>query len=240
MLSLLLSVTTCLTFLDQGLSFIPSATLNQYHSQRHARTICSMSLFDRIRSAIVRQQPDSDIGRITECWDRFATGVGVERYLDPPHNLVLQTADCFVQGLSAMPFHETEDFPWAVSLQEHSVEIWKELSDYNAKADAMKSRFAPTESEWLPPRDSAGTAYGPEWKTLGLQDRSVWDEERILDFPVTVKLLKQFNVPSCEAFFAKQGNYANSNFFLICHIMSAISNCPYCGMTLQLGFCIVR
>jgi hypothetical protein len=166
-----------------------------------------MSLFDRIRSAIIRQQPEDDIGRVVKCWDKFSTGVGVERYLDAPTNKVLQTADCFVEGLSAMPFHQIDTFPWALSLEEHAAEILKELSHYNTQQKAIQRQTLSAESEWLPPRDTAGSAYGPEWKTLGLQDRSVWDDDRVLEFPGTVKLLKQFNVPSCEVFFAKQGIY---------------------------------
>lgn len=166
-----------------------------------------MSLFDRIRAAIIRQQPDGKIDRVVKCWDRFATGVGVERYLDPPSNLVLQTADCFVEGLSAMPFHDTETFPWALNLQDHYKEVLEELNKSNIKQKANQRLTFSAESDWLPPRDTAGSAYGPEWKTLGLQDRSVWDEDRVLEFPRTVELLKQFNVPSCEVFFAKQGTW---------------------------------
>ena len=165
-----------------------------------------MSLFDRIRSAIIRQQPDKNIDRVVQCWDRFATGVGVERYLDSPKNEVLQTADCFVEGLSAMPFHDTETFPWALNLEKHYKEIYAELNASNMRQRAAQRLTFSAESDWLPPRDTSGSAYGPEWKTLGLQDRSVWDEERVLEFPETVRLLKKFDVPSCEVFFAKQGN----------------------------------
>ena len=171
-----------------------------------------MSLFDRIRAAIIRQQPDQNIDRVVQCWDRFATGVGVERYLDSPQNKVLQTADCFVEGLSAMPFHDTETFDWALNLEKHYKEIYAELDASNKRQKATQRLTFSAESDWLPPRDTAGSAYGPEWKTLGLQDRSVWDEDRVLEFPETVRLLKKFDVPSCEVFFAKQGNITYDTF----------------------------
>lgn len=202
MQKLLLTATTCLLLLEVGVGFFTSV---KSYQQQNARSICSMSLFGRIRSAIIRQQPDGEINRVINCWDRFATGVGVERFLDPPNNLVLQTADCFVEGLCAKPFHEIESFPWALQLEEHSAEILEELNKNIAKQNAIRRRLMSSESEWLSPRDTAGSAYGPEWKTLGLQDRSVWDEEKVSDYPVTVRLLKEFNVPSCEVFFAKQG-----------------------------------
>lgn len=174
-------------------------------SAQTKRSICSMSLYDRIRSAVLRKQPDGDIDRVIKCWDKFSTGVGMEIFLDAPDTKVLQKADCFVEGLSAMPFHKTEAFPWALSLEAHYMEILKELQDSNMKQKKVQRQLMTAESEWLPPRDISGGAYGPEWKTLGLQDRSNWDEDRILEFPRTVEILKQFNVPSCEVFFAKQG-----------------------------------
>ena len=110
-----------------------------------------------------------------------------------------------------MPFHDTEAFPWALSLQENYKEVLDELNKSNMKQKANQRRTFSSESDWLPPRDTAGSAYGPEWKTLGLQDRSVWDEDRVLEFPRTVQLLKQFNVPSCEVFFAKQGMWIHAS-----------------------------
>lgn len=173
------------------------------------RSTCSMSMSDRIRSAVLRKQPNGDVDRVITCWDKFSSGSGIERFLDGPKNQVLQKADCFVEGLSAMPFHKTEAFPWALSLEAHYEEILQELRDSNLKQKAIQRKLMTAESEWLPPRDVSGGAYGPEWKTLGLQDRSLWDEDRILEFPRTVELLKEFNVPSCEVFFAKQGAFEN-------------------------------
>jgi hypothetical protein len=37
--------------------------------------------------------------------------------------------------------------------------------------------------------------------------RGVWDGENVNYFPRTVELIKELQVPSCEAFFAKQGHY---------------------------------
>ena len=203
MLCLLLSLISFFLVIHDGWCFASRAAIYQ---GKQSRNVCTMSLFDRIRSAIIRQQPDKNIDRVVQCWDRFATGVGVERYLDSPKNEVLQTADCFVEGLSAMPFHDTETFPWALNLEKHYKEIYAELNASNMRQRAAQRLTFSAESDWLPPRDTSGSAYGPEWKTLGLQDRSVWDEERVLEFPETVRLLKKFDVPSCEVFFAKQGN----------------------------------
>jgi hypothetical protein len=37
-----------------------------------------------------------------------------------------------------------------------------------------------------------------------MQDRSVWDPVAMQEFPETVRILKDFEVPACEVFFAKQ------------------------------------
>ena len=82
---------------------------------------------------------------------------------------------------------------------------------------------------WLGPRDTSGTHYGPEWKTLALQDRSVWDADRIQDFPRTVGAMQRLRAPSCEAFFAKQvcsslgyvfawGMYSTHRWLICLHI----------------------
>lgn len=197
---------TCFFLTNEIWGFAPHYSANV---NRLSKSVCTMSLFERIRAAIIRQQPDGKIDRVVQCWDRFATGVGVERYLDAPTNKVLQTADCFVEGLTAMPYHNTEDFPWAMNLEKNYGDILEELTASTLRQRAAQRKSFSADSDWLPPRDTAGTAYGPEWKTLGLQDRSVWDDERVLEFPRTVELLKKFEVPSCEVFFAKQGEINN-------------------------------
>jgi hypothetical protein len=194
-------VAFCILLLSPNEGFGLQSSSNIYVGS-NSRNIM-MGLYDRIRSAVIRKQPDANIDRVIKCWDKFSTGNGVERYLDAPTNLVLQKADCFVEELSAMPFHKIETFPWALNLENHAGEILKELRDHNTKEAIQKQLLS--DSDWLPPRDTAGSAYGPEWKTLGLQDRSMWDEDKVLEFPRTVELLKQYKVPSCEVFFAKQG-----------------------------------
>merc|ERR1711871_1042895 len=63
------------------------------------------------------------------------------------------------------------------------------------------------------------------WKTMGLQDRGKWDEERMEFFPKTKKILTSLKVPSCEVFFARQGPKSGikshtdkNNFIITCHI----------------------
>jgi len=205
----------------------------QQQQQQPTRQL-RMSLYNRIRSSVLRKFPNGGVDRVVACWDKFVEGTSVERYLDPPTNVVLQKADCYVEGLSATCFHSLERHPWAVQLEARYAEILAELRAYHeshARAAAPSATSSPTlgtldaAGDWLPPRDSAGDAYGPEWKTLGLQDRSVWDEDRVSEFPATVRILRELDVPSCEVFFAKQAPRSGikphsdkNNFIITCHL----------------------
>lgn len=198
-------------------------------------------LSQRVKDAAIEKFSDSgDVSRIVQCWDNFVGGKKMDRFVGGNEE-IKQTADCFVDGLKAICFHDVKDFTWTAGLEENADVILKELTEYEYRrrhsADAKKldedyiQTISPTgdggdgDGEWLGPRDTTGNHYGPEWKTLGLQDRSVWSDELSGEFPETIRILESNNVPSCEVFFAKQG--ANSgllphsdknNFIITCHL----------------------
>ena len=186
-----------------------------------------------------------DISRVITCWNNFVEGKKLERYLDNDKK-VLQTADCYVDGLRAIPFHDVNDFKWIKGLEDNYKIILDELVkyEYNRRKEETPQSLSNIKINnsdllqltktgvgqegdglWLGPRDTSGTHYGPEWKTLGLQDRSVWDPIVTLDFPKTIEIMKSNNVPSCETFFAKQGPRSGlkphsdkNNFIMTCHL----------------------
>lgn len=213
--------------------------------QLFCRNSMQMSLGNRIRDLILKNYKLSETTRVVQCWDNFIAGNKLERYLDSDKK-VLQTADCFVDGLTATSFHETSKFPWISSLEQNYQLVLQELEEYEAKRRGtsvetlrgigdnegnLLQRVKPTgegadgDGEWLGPRDTSGSHYGPEWKTLGLQDRSVWSADLSPSFPRTVRLLTDLQVPSCEVFFAKQGPRSGlkphsdkNNFIITCHL----------------------
>ena len=224
---------------SRSIRILPRCSHPSIGQQRTSGTKLWMSLYNRIKSSVQRKFPDGNIVRVVDCWDRFVEGKNVEQYVDPPNNLILQKADCYVQGLSATCFHDMKIHPWALQLEEKHAEILAELQAYHGRYVTSTAAVAPLSTastagalgivdaagEWLPPRDSAGNSYGPEWKTLGLQDRSVWDDDRVKEFPKTVRILKDLDVPSCEVFFAKQGPKSGikphsdkNNFIITCHL----------------------
>lgn len=187
-------------------------------------TMSSSQIAGQVSSGLERMIDNGDsVQRILKCWRDFSAGKTIRTYIGG-NKEIEQHADCFVEGLHAMPFHDIQQdirLHWALRLEEHTTEIRDELRRYLSRIEASKLNETP----WLPPRDASGTAYGPQWKTLGLQDRSVWDEQARVNFPRTLFLLEHCLVPSCEVFFAKQG--ANSgilphsdknNFIITCHI----------------------
>jgi hypothetical protein len=218
------------------------------HRKNNRRSSVSMNLYDRVRTAALRKFKDDDVGRVIDCWDEFSKGNVLERYIDDclsttktelvtiEEDHVFQRADCYVKGLTAKCFFDPEEYSWSKGLGERYKDIFQELQKYESK---QVQRMISEGQTWLPPRDTSGNAYGPEWKTLGLQDRSVWDEEKLQDFPLTVGLLKDLKVPSCEVFFAKQGVFSFSITLLVC-FHSQLLYCPASGRqyTAYLQYCL--
>jgi len=89
------------------------------------------SLSQRIRTSVKAKFPESS-SRVLECWDKFEKGDKLHRYIDDKKE-VLQTADCFVDGLRAMCFHDTNHFSWIPGLEANYKAILTELIEYEYK-----------------------------------------------------------------------------------------------------------
>ena len=145
--------------------------------QRAALRMSSISLNDRIRAGVERKYPTT-CTRVLKCWDNFVSGAKLNRHIDEAGEC-LQTADCFVEGLRAMPFHDTASFPWISALEQNYKVILQELVEFENRrrggGQSELQELTPTgeglegDGLWLGPRDTTGSHYGPEWKTLGLQ-----------------------------------------------------------------------
>jgi len=69
---------------------------------------------------------------------------------------ILQQADCYVEGLTPLPFHEINSvtYPWALELARSYQTINDELQVYNQNQINIMN----ADQEWLPPRDAVGDA----------------------------------------------------------------------------------
>lgn len=109
----------------------------------------AVPLSERIKANLIKKYTHDDINRVLRCWDSFSRGESVERYLDEGRT-VFQSAQCFIEGLTAQSFHDTSKFPWALNLESRYNEILQELIVYNKKLE--KKKESNEDPEWLPPR----------------------------------------------------------------------------------------
>jgi len=156
----------------------------------------------------------------------------VERVLESLHALAsgqefaktwpedgIQMANSYIRDLPAIPFHDSKNYDWAMGLEEN----WKAIQEELLQALGKQAQAG--DGKWSAAVREDALAYGPEWRTLVLQDRGRWDDINTQLFPKTTKLVKQFNVPSSEVFFAVQGaktgiksHTDNTNFILTGHL----------------------
>ena len=152
----------------------------------------------RIVSAFKAQFKSLPVSRVLAGFERAVSD-------EPPfaaHGpLGQQHASSFVADLPpATPFHEADAFPWAATLEAGAESIAAELAAF-AAAPAGVAKPA----VWSVAARAEAVAYGPQWRTLVLQDRGRWHEEHAAAFPRTVALVKAAGVPCVECFFARQG-----------------------------------
>jgi len=188
----------------------------------------ALRLADRLINAVNLKfaAPSDDVSRVLDCFERFNAGDELDVLLGDNgsgdgHNR--QRANCYVKGLRTCAFHDINNgqFEWAKRLEANAHVVQDELQRFLTGGSDQSS------SKWLGPRfvQKDNGHYGTEWKTLGLQDRGVWDGENVDAFPQTVALLGDCQVPSCEAFFARQGPRSGiqphsdlNNFILTAHL----------------------
>ena len=140
----------------------------------------STSLGDRIRKTTLTKFTNNDINRVITCWNDFIAQKKLHRYLDGENKQILQTADCFVTGLTAQPFHNVRNFNWIQGLEDNYKMILQELINYESKQRKLKIADIKASSEghnsdllqiitakptgeglegdgnWLGPRDTSG------------------------------------------------------------------------------------
>lgn len=166
------------------------------HQTRCSR-ILRASVGDEIEQALIANFHDvGDVSRVVDSFRSVRLGRSLENNAGTPRH---QRAHSYVPGLSAEPWHDASKFAWATALEGHSAEIAMELRQVGAHPDLA----ARGTNVWSPPVVEAALAYGPDWRTLVLQDRE-WDKANTVLFPKTTAALRASGVPSVEAFFARQ------------------------------------
>lgn len=187
---------------------------------RSASTQKEEDTFSRIYGALKEQYKEDEVKRVLDSLEFVSTGQEYTRF-HPSKGL--QKASSYISGLLAEPFHDLDDlnYLWMRKLEENFSDIQGELTSAlsNPKLSAVGQHV------WVQAARAEAVAYGPDWKTLVLQDRCVWEDTNCALFPKTVELLKKNGVPSVEVFFAKQApntgikpHTDNTNFILTSHL----------------------
>lgn len=138
--------------------------------------------------------------RVLESFRRIRFGSEFQKHWP---GLGLQKAESYVEGLSAEPFPDPYSgrYPWLLAVEENASIIQQEFQEMNANVEALKSKGS---NVWVPAARKEAVAYGPNWRTLVLQDRGIWDEANSKLFPRTKKIFMDLNAPTLEVFFARQ------------------------------------
>lgn len=195
---------------------LPTAKLRRRACARRPPPRASIS--GEIERALTIEFAQEDISRVLASFRAALAGSSLERDKGTPLH---QRAHSFIDGLSAHPFHDATDHPWTRRLEDN----WSSIADELRDATGSRRLLEQGTNVWARPVVEAANAYGPDWRTLVLQDRE-WDAANCSIFPVTAGLLRDGEgAPCVEAFFARQK--ANSgiklhtddcNFVLTMHL----------------------
>ncbi|CDF40652.1 unnamed protein product [Chondrus crispus] len=180
-----------------------------------------VSLADTILKALENEFRGKSISRVIQSFRNVVDGKKLEVN---EGEITHQRATSFIEGLDATPFIEDfdNDYQWVRHLENNWETIAAELREAMKQKDIQRKG----NNIWAPPVVEAANAYGPDWRTLVLQDR-VWDPVNINLFPKTTAILQdsEAHVPSVEAFFARQAagtgiklHTDDCNFILTMHL----------------------
>ena len=152
---------------------------------------------------------------------RFTLADGTYRKTHP--GLGEQVASSYVAGLSAFPYWDARGgaFPWMAFLEQNYETIRDELRE--ALRDPLLEQKG--NAIWVAAARDDAEGYGPDWRTLVLQDRCEWEPSNVALFPKTTALVREANTPSVEVFFAKQAPKTGikphtdfTNFIMTAHL----------------------
>eukprot|EP00802_Teleaulax_amphioxeia_P014515 Tamp_14582.p1 GENE.Tamp_14582~~Tamp_14582.p1 ORF type:complete len:342 (+),score=101.35 Tamp_14582:140-1027(+) len=113
-----------------------------------------------------------------------------------------QECNSYVEGLPCKTFHDAYAYEWAQQLRDKAAVIQDEFK--RVAIEGSDDLDKKGNNVWATAANATSAqSYGPDWKTLALMDRCVWDPINVNLFPETTKILRELEVPCLEAFFAR-------------------------------------
>lgn len=182
--------------------------------------------------SLSRSNHRSTVDRVRDSL-RFTLADGVHKVNHT--GLGVQEASSYIAGLTARPYWDVHggSFPWMVTLEKNYETIRDELRAGLANPDVERLG----NSVWVPAVRDDADGYGPDWRTLVLQDRGEWEPTNCGFFPKTVALVKAAGTPSVEVFFAKQAPQTGikphtdfTNFIMTSHLGLDVPPAPQSWM----------
>ena len=147
-----------------------------------------------------------------------------------------QIATSYVAGLTAKPYWAPgggAPFPWMPKLEAEYESIRDELRA--ALRDPTLERKG--NAVWVAAARDDAEGYGPDWRTLVLQDRCEWEPTNVTLFPETVAAVRKAARRACEVFFAKQAPRTGikphtdfTNFIMTSHLGLDVPDPPLSWM----------
>jgi len=103
-----------------------------------------------------------------------------------------QQAGSFMEGLEAQPFPDLRSgkYAWLEKVEENAGVVMDEFANVMKDPDSLLIKG---NRVWAKAALDEAVAYGPNWRTLVLQDRGTWDECNSRVFPKTKKLLEDID-----------------------------------------------
>lgn len=178
-----------------------------------------LSFAEQVESELCKTFRRQKIERVLDSFQAVREGRTLETGVGTPQH---RHAHSFIQGLDSQPFHDVHDYGWVQLLEKNWSTIAQELNTVQSNPQLMRKGT----NVWVPAARHEATAYGPDWRTLVIQDRE-WDPVNSELFSKTTSLLRETidDVPSVEVFFAKQApgtgislHTDDCNFILTMHL----------------------
>eukprot|EP00316_Scyphosphaera_apsteinii_P024699 CAMPEP_0119333556 /NCGR_PEP_ID=MMETSP1333-20130426/85420_1 /TAXON_ID=418940 /ORGANISM="Scyphosphaera apsteinii, Strain RCC1455" /LENGTH=330 /DNA_ID=CAMNT_0007343653 /DNA_START=26 /DNA_END=1018 /DNA_ORIENTATION=+ len=200
-------------------------------SPRCPDPLAGLSFAEQVDASLKWKFNPKDIHRVLGSWRMMARGevrrgpISLSGH-DNSDPFMRQEADSFIDNLPIVLFYEPLQYVWAAQLEAEADLVLQEFLEVTGDS-SLESRG---NNVWIDAgaggvEDPNALAYGPEWRTLALQVRGVWDPVNVALFPKTVDLLRRVGAPTVEIFFAKMpaGSVINPhsdgcNFHLTSHL----------------------
>ena len=169
-----------------------------------------------VRRTLARRAVD----RVVESL-RFTLADGMHEELHEGKGL--QQSSSYIKGLTPVPYWDVHggQFPWMEELEKHYETIRDELVEGLNNPNLERQG----NSVWVAAVRDDAEGYGPDWRTLVLQDRCEWEPTNVSLFPKTAAAVKAACTPSVEVFFAKQAPKTGikphtdfTNFIMTAHL----------------------